>query len=70
MLVWYLSVLGNLIQKKNYCLISTNGANVIVSAPCKNADKVIVFGVNEEVLKKEDQIISAASCTTNCLLLW
>ena len=45
-----------------------NGArNVIVSAPCKNADKVIVFGVNEGVLKKEDQIISAASCTTNCL---
>jgi glyceraldehyde 3-phosphate dehydrogenase len=45
-----------------------NGAKkVIVSAPCKNADKTIVFGVNEEVLKKEDNIISAASCTTNCL---
>tara|TARA_B100000989_G_C19504810_1_gene455991 strand:+ start:572 stop:1579 length:1008 start_codon:yes stop_codon:yes gene_type:complete len=40
---------------------------VIVSAPCKNADKTIVFGVNETVLKKEDRIISAASCTTNCL---
>ena len=45
-----------------------NGAKkVIVSAPCKNADKTIVFGVNENVLTKTDQIISAASCTTNCL---
>ncbi len=40
---------------------------VIVSAPCKNADKTIVFGVNESELKKEDKIVSAASCTTNCL---
>ena len=45
-----------------------NGAKkVIVSAPCKNADRTIVFGVNENVIKKEDKIISAASCTTNCL---
>ncbi len=45
-----------------------NGAKkVIVSAPCKNADKTVVFGVNENVIKKNDQIISAASCTTNCL---
>jgi len=45
-----------------------NGAKkVIVSAPCKNADKTIVFGVNEKSLKKDDKIISAASCTTNCL---
>ena len=45
-----------------------NGAKkVIVSAPCKNADKTIVIGVNEEILAKEDKIISAASCTTNCL---
>ncbi len=45
-----------------------NGAKkVIVSAPCKNADKTIVFGVNETELKKGDKIISAASCTTNCL---
>ena len=45
-----------------------NGAKkVIVSAPCKNADKTIVFGVNEEQLKKNDKVISAASCTTNCL---
>ncbi len=45
-----------------------NGAKkVIVSAPCKNADKTIVFGVNEKDITSEDQIISAASCTTNCL---
>ncbi len=45
-----------------------NGAKkVIVSAPCKNADKTIVFGVNETKIKKDDKLISAASCTTNCL---
>ena len=45
-----------------------NGAKkIIVSAPCKDADKTIVFGVNELELKKNDKIISAASCTTNCL---
>ncbi len=45
-----------------------NGAKkVIVSAPCKNSDKTIVFGVNENTLSKDDKIVSAASCTTNCL---
>ena len=45
-----------------------NGAKkVIVSAPCKNSDKTIVYGVNENILKKNDKIFSAASCTTNCL---
>ena len=45
-----------------------NGAKkVIVSAPCRNADKTIVYGVNERELKNDDKIISAASCTTNCL---
>ena len=41
--------------------------NGIVSAPCKNADKTIIYGVNQNTLKNDDQIISAASCTTNCL---
>ena len=46
----------------------SNGAKkVIVSAPCKNADKSVVFGVNENTLNNSDKIISAASCTTNCL---
>ena len=45
-----------------------NGAKkVIVSAPCKNIDKSIVYGVNQNILNDNDQIISAASCTTNCL---
>jgi len=45
-----------------------NGAKkVIVSAPCKNADKTIVYGVNNKSINKNDLIISAASCTTNCL---
>ena len=45
-----------------------NGAKkVIVSAPCKNSDKTIVYGVNENTITKRDRIISAASCTTNCL---
>jgi len=45
-----------------------NGAKkVIVSAPCKNADKTIVYGVNEKKITKNDKVISAASCTTNCL---
>ncbi len=44
-----------------------SGANkVIVSAPCKDA-KTIIYGVNEKNLKSSDQVISAASCTTNCL---
>ena len=45
-----------------------NGAKkVIVSAPCKNADKTIVYGVNQKSINKNDKIISSASCTTNCL---
>ena len=45
-----------------------NGAKkVIVSAPCKNADKIIVYGVNHKSVNKNDVIISGASCTTNCL---
>ncbi len=40
---------------------------VIVSAPCKMADKTIVFGVNHKSISQKDKIISAASCTTNCL---
>tara|TARA_B100000989_G_scaffold12104_1_gene8307 strand:- start:1132 stop:2139 length:1008 start_codon:yes stop_codon:yes gene_type:complete len=45
-----------------------NGAKkVIVSAPCKNADKTIVYGVNHKNISNRDRIISASSCTTNCL---
>jgi len=59
---------GKFNSKEKLMAHINNGAKkVIVSAPCKNADKTIVFGVNEDVLSKNDQIISAASCTTNCL---
>ncbi|MDA9890464.1 type I glyceraldehyde-3-phosphate dehydrogenase [Candidatus Pelagibacter sp.] len=61
---------GKFNSKEKLMTHINNGAKkVIVSAPCKNADKTIVFGVNEDVLTKNDQIISAASCTTNCLAL-
>ena len=59
---------GKFNSKEKLMAHINNGAKkVIVSAPCKNADKTIVFGVNENILTKDDQIISAASCTTNCL---
>lgn len=40
---------------------------VLVSAPCKAADATLVYGVNEQQLKAEHQVISNASCTTNAL---
>ena len=46
----------------------TAGANkVIISAPGQNVDNTIVYGVNHDSLKASDNIISNASCTTNCL---
>ena len=47
--------------------ISGGAKKVIVSAPCNNADKTIVYGVNHKKILKSDKIVSAASCTTNCL---
>lgn len=45
-----------------------NGASrVLISAPGKNADKTIVFGVNDQTLTPDDLVVSNASCTTNCL---
>ena len=45
-----------------------NGSKrVLVSAPCTNADKTIVFGVNHQTLTENDLVVSNASCTTNCL---
>ena len=59
---------GKFNSKKKLLPHLKNGAKkVIVSAPCKNADKTIIYGVNQNTLKNDDQIISAASCTTNCL---
>ena len=65
---YVLECTGKFNSKEKLITHINNGAKrVIVSAPCKNADKTIVYGVNETELKKEDKIISAASCTTNCL---
>ena len=47
--------------------LENGAARVIVSAPCKDADKTIVYGVNHGALNKQDIVISNASCTTNCL---
>ncbi|MCS6893710.1 MAG: type I glyceraldehyde-3-phosphate dehydrogenase, partial [Deltaproteobacteria bacterium] len=48
--------------------IERGAKKVIVSAPCDNADKTLVFGVNHsDYNPEEDQVISCASCTTNCL---
>ncbi len=47
--------------------IKGGAKKVIVSAPCKGADATIVLGVNQNILKKEDDIISIGSCTTNCI---
>ena len=45
-----------------------NGSyRVLISAPGANADKTIVFGVNDDSLEASDTIVSNASCTTNCL---
>ena len=47
--------------------IQAGAKKVIVSAPGKNMDATVVYGVNDAVLSAEHQIISNASCTTNCL---
>ena len=47
--------------------INAGAKKVVISAPAGNDLKTIVFSVNENTLTADDQIISAASCTTNCL---
>lgn len=47
--------------------ITAGARKVIVSAPSKGADATVVYGVNHNVLRQSHQIISNASCTTNCL---
>jgi glyceraldehyde 3-phosphate dehydrogenase len=54
-------------KEKSFQHIKNGAKKVIVSAPCKNADKTIVYGVNHKSINKNDLVISAASCTTNCL---
>ena len=47
--------------------IEAGAKKVLVSAPCKGDVKTVVYNVNDAILDKEDVIVSAASCTTNCL---
>ena len=54
-------------KEKSMAHINAGAKKVIISAPAGNDLKTIVYGVNENILTKEDNIISAASCTTNCL---
>ena len=53
-------------KEKSAQHINSGAKKVLVSAPCKGATNII-FGVNQKTLKTSDQVISAASCTTNCL---
>ncbi|MBQ9828029.1 MAG: type I glyceraldehyde-3-phosphate dehydrogenase, partial [Lachnospiraceae bacterium] len=54
-------------KAKSMAHINAGAKKVIISAPAGNDLPTIVFGVNEDKLTKEDTVISAASCTTNCL---
>ena len=54
-------------KEKSMAHINAGAKKVVISAPAGNDLKTIVFSVNEDTLTKDDQIISAASCTTNCL---
>ena len=54
-------------KEKAQAHIDAGAKKVVISAPAGNDLKTIVFSVNENTLTKEDNIISAASCTTNCL---
>ena len=54
-------------KEKSQAHIDAGAKKVVISAPAGKDLKTIVFSVNENTLTKEDTIISAASCTTNCL---
>ena len=47
--------------------IERGAKKVLVSAPCKDADNMVVLGVNHDKLSSEDRVVSIGSCTTNCL---
>ena len=54
-------------KEKSMAHIAAGAKKVVISAPAGNDLKTIVYSVNEKTLTKDDQVISAASCTTNCL---
>ena len=54
-------------KEKSMAHINAGAKKVIISAPAGKDLKTIVYNVNHKTLTKDDQVISAASCTTNCL---
>ena len=54
-------------KEKAQAHIDAGAKKVVISAPAGKDLKTVVFGVNENILTADDKIISAASCTTNCL---
>ena len=54
-------------KEKSMAHINAGAKKVVISAPAGNDLKTIVYKVNEKTLTADDKIISAASCTTNCL---
>lgn len=54
-------------KEKSMAHINAGAKKVIISAPAKGVDMTVVYNVNHEKLTGSEQIISAASCTTNCL---
>ena len=54
-------------EEEAYKHIKAGAKKVLVSAPCKGNVKTIVYNVNEDILDGTEKVLSAASCTTNCL---
>ncbi len=54
-------------KEKAMAHIKAGAKKVVISAPAKGDLKTVVFGVNDEILDKDDIVVSGASCTTNCL---
>lgn len=54
-------------KEKAMAHVTAGAKKVVISAPADAATKTVVFSVNEDILAADDQVISAASCTTNCL---
>ncbi|GGH40542.1 glyceraldehyde-3-phosphate dehydrogenase (NAD+) [Cribrihabitans marinus] len=54
-------------RDKASMLLKSGAQRVLISAPGKDSDRTVVFGVNHKDLTAEDVIVSNASCTTNCL---
>ena len=62
-----MNVLDSTYQRLNQAHINAGAKKVVISAPAGNDLPTVVFNVNQDILTAEDNIISAASCTTNCL---